>query len=462
MVTGFVRRAGVPLAFVVAASGASGQCQPAWETAIGNPGVAGGYAAPIFAWNSGSGENLYVGGSFTAMGGSAVNRYLARYNAGTNSWSALGSGINPGFTNAFMTSLVSFDFGSGPRLIAGGFFDNAGAVAQTASLAMWNGTSWEAMGTTWTGTTRGSIWSQAVWNGRLYVGGGVVNQPPTIAGMAWAGLASWNGTTWATHATSMAGFSPYIAALQVFDDGSGEALYAAGRFSAIDGVGGTSLIARFSGTSWSAVGGGLTSLSANFGLEGATLFDDGSGEALFVAGYAFVPPGAGTTNVAKWDGQSWTSLGGQIGTGRLTSIAAFDDGTGETLYIGGTAMPQINYIARWESGQWVPLGGGVTGPGIPPSTFPSVFGLGVWDGKLYAGGNFTQVNSVGANGIAAWAGCASCYPDCNTSGSLTIADFGRFQAAFAAGDPYADCNATGGLTIADFGCFQASFAAGCP
>ncbi len=462
MITGFVRRAGVPLAFVVAASGASGQCQPAWETAIGNPGVAGGYAAPIFGWNSGSGENLYVGGSFTAMGGSAVNRYLARYNAATNSWSALGSGINPGFTNAFMTSLVSFDFGSGPRLIAGGFFDNAGAIPQTASLAMWNGTTWEAMGTTWTGSTRGSIWSMTVWNGRLYVGGGVVNQPPTIAGMPWAGFASWNGTTWATHASSMGGFSPYIAAQQVFNDGGGEAIYAGGRFSAIDGVGGTSLIARFNGTSWSSVGGGLTSLSANFGLEGATLFDDGSGEALFVAGYAFFPPGGGATNVAKWNGQSWAALGGQIGTGRLTSIAAFDDGTGETLYVGGTAMPQINYIARWQGGQWVPLGGGVTGPGIPPSTFPSVFGLGIWDGKLYAGGNFTQVNNVGANGIAAWAGCTACYPDCNKSGSLTIADFGCFQAAFAAGDPYADCNNSGSLTIADFGCFQASFAAGCP
>ncbi len=55
-----------------------------------------------------------------------------------------------------------------------------------------------------------------------------------------------------------------------------------------------------------------------------------------------------------------------------------------------------------------------------------------------------------------------CYPDCNQSGNLTIADFGCFQAAFAAGNMYADCNGSGTLTIADFGCFQAAFAAGCP
>ncbi len=56
----------------------------------------------------------------------------------------------------------------------------------------------------------------------------------------------------------------------------------------------------------------------------------------------------------------------------------------------------------------------------------------------------------------------TCYPDCNLSGTLTIADFSCFQTKFSAGDPYADCNSSGSLTIADFACFQAEFAAGCP
>ncbi len=55
-----------------------------------------------------------------------------------------------------------------------------------------------------------------------------------------------------------------------------------------------------------------------------------------------------------------------------------------------------------------------------------------------------------------------CYPDCDGSGGLSVADFACFQARFAAGDPYADCNGSGGLTIADFTCFQGAFAAGCP
>jgi hypothetical protein len=55
-----------------------------------------------------------------------------------------------------------------------------------------------------------------------------------------------------------------------------------------------------------------------------------------------------------------------------------------------------------------------------------------------------------------------CVPDFNRSGSLTIADFGSFQAAFAAGSPRADLNRDCANTIADFGAFQALFVEGCP
>lgn len=56
----------------------------------------------------------------------------------------------------------------------------------------------------------------------------------------------------------------------------------------------------------------------------------------------------------------------------------------------------------------------------------------------------------------------TCYPDCNQSASLTVADFGCFQTKFAGNDPYADCNADQLFTVADFGCFQTKFAQGCP
>ncbi len=80
-----------------------------------------------------------------------------------------------------------------------------------------------------------------------------------------------------------------------------------------------------------------------------------------------------------------------------------------------------------------------------------------WTTSIPAGGSrtFTTVTAYGSRSHHV------CYADCNCDGNLTIADFGCFQSAFAAGSLYADCNDTGSLTIADFGCFQGAFAAGC-
>jgi hypothetical protein len=460
----FLRSAPLSL---LACAGALAQCTPHWDTAPGNPGLSDGYGAPVRLWQGG----VYIGGSFASAGGTPNTAYIARYDPVANTMSAVGTGISPGFTNAFLTAFVPFTPPSGgpERLVVGGFFDTAGGVPQTASLAMWNGSSWESLGTTWTGTTRGSIWSLATWNGSLYVGGGVVNQQPggggyPIGGAPWAGFASYDSEGWHSHLTSITGVSPNITGLQVFDDGSGEALYAIGRFSSLNGVSGTAQIGRWDGNAWTSVGGGLTQTSQNFGLEGITVFDDGSGPALYVAGYAFIPPGGSPTHVAKWDGNSWTALGGTIGTGRLTSIAGFDDGSGPKLYIGGTAMPQINYFARWENGAWTTVGGGVGG-----ASFPSVFGLGVVNNSLWVAGSQTQAGGQTANGLAAWTGCtAACYANCDSSTTepvLNVLDFNCFLNQFSAGASYANCDGSTvepTLNVLDFNCFLNRFSGGCP
>lgn len=56
---------------------------------------------------------------------------------------------------------------------------------------------------------------------------------------------------------------------------------------------------------------------------------------------------------------------------------------------------------------------------------------------------------------------ATCYADCDASGSLDIDDFICFQTLFAISSPSADCDASGELDIDDFICFQTMFAIGC-
>ncbi len=80
-----------------------------------------------------------------------------------------------------------------------------------------------------------------------------------------------------------------------------------------------------------------------------------------------------------------------------------------------------------------------------------------WSVTIPAGGSQVINVSTLYGSRQGWA----CYPDANCSGSLTVADFIAFQAAFTAASAYADCNGSNSLTIADFICYQASFTAGC-
>jgi len=102
------------------------------------------------------------------------------------------------------------------------------------------------------------------------------------------------------------------------------------------------------------------------------------------------------------------------------------------------------------------------------SNFPSIFGLGEWQGDMVVAGNFTQIGSPAtpatpANGVAGRARCAAdCPPDLKGDGELDGLDFVAFQTAFQSQDPIADCNNDSEFTVFDFVCFQQLFAAGCP
>ena len=421
-------------------------CQPLWDPTIGQPGIGSGYVGPMAVWDDGSGEKLYAGGSFTSIGGNPYG-YLAAWDRVTGSWSNVGRGLS----TSFVAAIMPYDPGNGEQLVVSGAFDSAGNTPRTKSIAMWNGSRWSNLGADLRTNTADPVWSMAEWNGTLYVGG----KFPEIGGVVTESIASWDGSQWSALGSGVFGaFNPYVAAMIVFDDGSGPALYASGRF---DGIGVPSpQIARWDGSNWSRVGGGLTPTSPIHPVEAMTIFDDGSGPALYVAGHAFSTVSGGPYNVAKWDGQSWTGVGQQIGAGRLSSIAVFDDGTGPALYVGGVNMPSVNDIARYENGVWVTLDGGVDN---------WVFGLRVWDDAMYVGGNFTEAG-LGrlASGIVTRTSCLQgCYPDCDPNGILDIFDFLCFQNSFVLGEPYAcDCDPNPACDIFDFLCFQNAFVGGCP
>ena len=230
---------------------------------------------------------------------------------------------------------------------------------------------------------------------------------------------------------------PEVRVLVVFDDGTGPALYAGGTFTAAGGAAANS-IARWDGTAWSPLGSGIlgTAGPGSGTVFALSVFDDGSGPALYVGGGFTIAGGLDANNIARWDGTEWSSLGSGVTGGAVFALGAFDDGTGPALYVGGdfniAGGVSAGRIARWNGTAWNALGNATQGGVRALTVFDDGNGP-----ALYAGGNFTGIGGVSANRIARWNGTAW-----NPLGSgvnswvraLTVLDDGTGPALYAGGD----------------------------
>jgi hypothetical protein len=245
-------------------------------------------------------------------------------------------------------------------------------------------------------------------------------------------------------------------------------LYAAGMFSLAGSVE-TRCIARWDGAGWHEVGGGIgvPPGGRSPSVTAMAVYDDGGGPSLYVAGIIDLAGGVPVRNIAKWNGTTWSDVGGGLGSGvndRVWTLSTFNDGSGPALYAGGEfadagGLPAAN-IARWNGSAWSPLGDGVDGP------VHTMAGLNTRS-ELYIGGWFSAAGSVSTPFLAKWVGCQACYANCDSSTAtpiLNINDFVCFQSRFAAGESYANCDGSTSppaLNIGDFICFLNRFAAGC-
>ena len=137
-----------------------------------------------------------------------------------------------------------------------------------------------------------------------------------------------------------------------------------------------------------------------------TVFNDGSGDALYAGG---VFTSAGETpalHTAKWDGLQWHDLQG--GTdGIVHALQVHPDDSGPKLWVGGefqtVGETDASFIAKWDGSTWSPAGSGVAdGSGSPDG----VFAFGVLEETLYLGGDFamTTLGASPSTDIARWNG----------------------------------------------------------
>jgi len=162
-----------------------------------------------------------------------------------------------------------------------------------------------------------------------------------------------------------------------------------------------------------------------------TVFDDGTGPGLFVAGPFSTAGGVSARRVAEWDGQQWNPLGSGITGGpfltAVNALTVFDDGAGPALFAGGDFVDAggllCRNLARWDGTSWAPLGLGV----INDRRLDQVRALCVFDAglgpDLFAGGGFTLALDSGDAFLARWDGCKDTVPPVLACpGTLVVGD----------------------------------------
>jgi hypothetical protein len=388
-----------------AADAASPGCVPNWDGSIGVPGMSSSYVANLCLYDDGlgSGVQLYATGGFASAGGNTGTGELAKWNG--TSWLSVGGGLEAQFSNTMAVFNNS--------LYVGGYFNVAGGVPGTAKLARWDGAAWNSVNGQ-LDQFDDSIWALKVFNdgsgNALYVGGNYQD----IGGTTYDFIARWNGSTYTEVGGTIAGpVALIVLSLEVFN---GE-LYAGGRFTSIAGIPATH-IARWNGTQWQAVGGGITGTQ----VLCMKVFNDGTGDALYVAGGFTAAGGVPATRIAKWNGTTWSALGAGLSS-NVNGLEVFDDGTGAALYATGgftaSGATPVSRIAKWNGSSWSAVGAGLDSTGFALLSYDN----GV-DTALYIGGSFVNAGGQSANRVARYVACPppAIPGDINGDGHVNIDD----------------------------------------
>lgn len=349
--------------------------------------------------------------------------------------------------------LTTVDLGAGPMLVASGVFCDY-SIPSLMWYARWTGT-------TWTYLPPGLV---------------VVTPPPYFVGFTFPAmlmhtpsgprqygtlrfaqerdaLVMWNGETWKR--VDPIGANRWMEHFCHWRRNGQDVLVVSGEFTSVAGVPANKL-AIFNGATWE----GFATRPAIY-TRCMKAFDDGTGEKLYIAG-------GGTNNggsmIWRWDGSTWSDLGNPLPSypGTITHVEAmevFDDGRGPALFVAGVfnqagGVPARNF-ARYDGTSWSAVGVGL-GHGSSYGYKLKVFG-----DSLVIGGQFLNVGGGQSEGLARWVSCRACYPDCDENGRLDTNDFLCFLAKHAALDPYANCTVDATIDASDFVCFMNKYAAGC-
>ncbi len=349
--------------------------------------------------------DLIVSGERLCIDGQPFNN-VARFDG--TSWQSMGAGL---------TNLADCFYVFNGELYAAGYFSS------TTGVARWTGTTWvylpvggqsfhyvlaefdgslilatdyhiyRYIGTTW--VTIGSKYGNgggsrtfAIYNGQLYVGGDFVD----FDGSTARGIARWNGTAWEPVAGGIHGT---VNQLLVHNG----VLIAAGGFDSAGTVAAAN-IATWDGYFWG--------YYLYPGTDGPIYAMCHVGDDIYIGGRFFTAGSTAVNRVARWSGSEWLSLGTGIwgastGPGSSGTVSDLVDFNGSLIASGqfwGTENGRAANLTRWSEAGWGPVGTLVPGMGL----FNYIDAMVVYNGKVIVGGNITGTEDVPLRSLAEWDG----------------------------------------------------------
>lgn len=377
-------------------SGEAGATGPGGWGHVGEGGSPGtpSLNGAVYALQAASGS-LYVGGNFTDAGGDdAADRIAITNGQGWGNLSPASSEISNGAVNA-----IAVDPASG-YVFAGGTFKDAGGNGNADFLARWDGTEWSSFcngpgGPPITATVN----ALQIIGRTLYVAGdfedgaGIESADRLVACNLDTGAAS------STVIDEAHEFSGSIYALTADSDGN---LYAGGGFTNFNKDPAADDIAYLDGAGWHAMGSGAGPCGCAVDTFVRSLTAVGTDvyvgtDAKDIAG---IPQ---ADNVARWNGSSWSAMGSDTAgsDGWFPTPTTIDGlvGDGSNVYATGSFQnaggdPTADFIASFDGTAWHPVGSDGAGNGPWSGHGVAVALLGE---RLFSGGNFT---SAGGDSLA--------------------------------------------------------------
>lgn len=323
---------------------------------------------------------LYVGG-FRVVADGISYRGITAWD-GTSFYS-LGNSAN-NLYGSFFTDLQAQVWGIRRyknEIYAGGGFLLAGSDTVN-NIARWDGTNWHKVGQGIEGVVRCFY----EMDDTLYVGGSI----DAIIGsnIQCKSLVKWDGTSW--HEMEPMPL-PYVSSISSMVEYKDE-LYVAGNFGGLTDT--LNEIARWDGTQWLSVGGGIWGDSW---VESLVVYKG----YLYAGGYFFEQDGNAGSFIMRWNGEEWSEVGGGVSStypqanGQIHGMGIFND----ELWVGGAFkyagdIP-AKYIAKWDGEKWCSM---------EDDLHTAILGFEVYNNELYMMGGNSLFNSTNIPYVAKWTG----------------------------------------------------------